>query len=98
MEDNNKVGQYPHQIAIATSGNGFIYMIVFNPIANESKLVQLQLHNLVCTKALTASYKGVEIQATISQILVCAQKVMFIATSTGLTFVDMNGVFQIKTN
>ena len=86
MEDNNKVGQCPHQIAIATSGNGLIYMLDFHPIANESKLDQLPTLQ-------PSVHKCVEILATTSQIAVCAQKVVFLATSTGLSFVDMNGVF-----
>ena len=32
--EDNKVGQYPHPIDITTNGNGFLYMLDYNPMGN----------------------------------------------------------------
>lgn len=46
--EDNKVGAYPHPVAITNAGGGILFMLDFAPMNNQSKLVKLQLHNPVC--------------------------------------------------
>ena len=43
--EDNKVGAFPHPVDITNAGNGVVFMLDFVPMSNQSRLVQLQLHN-----------------------------------------------------
>ena len=45
--EDNKVGAYPHPVAISNAGGGILFMLDFSPLNNQSKLFKLQLHNPV---------------------------------------------------
>ena len=46
--EDNKVGAYPHPVAISNAGSGILFMLDFSPLNNQSKQVKLPLHNPVC--------------------------------------------------
>ena len=50
--DDNKVGMFPHPVDICVEQNGMLYMLDYNPLKKESRLVSLQRHNPVRTHIL----------------------------------------------
>ena len=45
--EDNKVGAYPHPVAVTNAGGGILFMLDFAPLNNQSKVVKLQLHDPV---------------------------------------------------
>ena len=47
FKEDNKVGAYPHPVAITNAGGGILFVLNHAPLNNQSKVVKLQLHNPV---------------------------------------------------
>ena len=79
--EDNIIGQYPHPVDIDTDGSGFLYMLDLNTETNDSRVVQLQLHNPVRCKVIKENLPA-------AQSVCVFNRCVFVATSDGLVFID----------
>lgn len=79
--EDNKVGAYPHPVAITNAGGGILFMLDFAPLNNQSKLVKLKLHNPVRATVVREKLSS-------AKSLCSSNGFVFVCTADGIVVVE----------
>ena len=79
--EDNKVGAYPHPVAIANAGGGILFMLDFAPLNSQGKLVKLQLHNPVRATVVREKLSN-------AKSLCASNGFVFVCTADGIVVVE----------
>ena len=87
--EDNKVGAYPHPVAITNAGGGILFMLDFAPLNNQSKVVKLQLHNPVRVTVVKEKLPN-------AKSLCTSNGFVFICTTDGIVVIEHSNKVAIK--